>query len=170
MSKGWKWQFDFNIEPRSLYNSSCKNEVSIMQNCPFYVASNLLRVAANRQHSAGGFPPSSWHRWARAVGQSHNTMSDEMAPEPSSLPRSLSLFLPCLFLSHSLFRLNTPLQLKASLVLSIEERMQVERHFFFSSSQWENEPVSGIGRNGASTAFSGTVCECQFSTFPFYQT
>lgn len=38
---------------------------------------------------------------------------------------------PCLFLSHLLFLLNTPLKLKASLVLSREKQMQVERLFFF---------------------------------------
>lgn len=121
-----------------------------MQNCPFYVASNLLRVAANRQHSAGHFPTNSWHHCARAVGQSHNTMSDETAPDPRSAPCSHSLFLPVCF---PLSLLNMPLQLKASLVLSMEKRMQVERHFSFSSSRRENESVSGTGRETAFTFF-----------------
>lgn len=73
-------------------NFSSRNEDCIMQNCPFYISPNLLGVAANRQHSAGRFPSSGWHRRARAVGQSHGTMSDEMVPKPSSVPRSLSLF------------------------------------------------------------------------------
>lgn len=95
-SGSFSWGFDFNIEERSLENVSGRNNVKIVQNCPLCVVSNLLRVAAKRQHSAGRFPPSSWQRWTRAVGQSHNSVSDEMA-EPSSLPLTLFSLPPSLF-------------------------------------------------------------------------
>lgn len=74
----------------------------------------------------------------QAVGIAESKQGDSLTtqwvmkwlPKPSSLPRSLSLFLlVCSSLTCSL--LNTPLKLKASLVLGIDERMQVERHFFF---------------------------------------
>ncbi len=64
---------------------------------------------------------SSWHYGAQAVGQSHNTVSDEMAPKPSPFTFPLP---PCLFLSHLLFLLNTPLKLKASLVLRSRCRLK----------------------------------------------
>ncbi len=64
---------------------------------------------------------SSWHYGAQAVGQSHNTVSDEMAPKPNPFTFPLP---PCLFLSHLLFLLNTPLKLKASLVLRSRCRLK----------------------------------------------
>lgn len=56
-----------------------------------------------------------------------NTLSDETLPKPCSLSTSLSLRL---LLSHSVLHLNAPLKVKGSLVLSMEEQMKVERHFF----------------------------------------
>lgn len=142
-----------------------------MQNFPFYVVSNFLRLEANRRHSAGRFPPSSWHLWARAAGQSRGAMSDEMASELPHFP----LFPPCLLLSHSLFPLNTPLELKASLVLSMEVRMQVQRHppfffFFFFHLSEKNPSFWHRWGNGFLPLRAGTVRGCQFSTLPFCQT
>lgn len=50
---------------------------------------------------------------------------------------------PCLFLPRSHLPLNAALKLKASLVLGVEEQMQLERRFFFLHLM-ENELTSGI--------------------------
>lgn len=117
-----------------------------MQNCPFSDASNLLRVAANRQHSAGRFPPSSWHHWAWAVGQ---WVMKQLLNQAASFTFPLP---PCLFLSHMLsLEYST---LTESFPCSQHGRADAGwKTFLFSSSQWENEPVSGIGRDTAFTAF-----------------
>lgn len=64
--------------------------------------------------------------------------------------------------------------MKGSLVLSMEERMQVERLFFSPLHLGEKMSLFlasvGIQLSQLSSMRAGTVCECQFSTFPFSQT
>lgn len=85
-----------------------------------------------------------------AVGKAHKTMMKQLQNQ-SSLPCSLSLFLPVCFFLHLHFLLNTPLKLKASLVSCIEGQMQVETQILLSSSQWENESTFAISSLTASS-------------------
>lgn len=80
---------------------------------------------------------------------------------------------PCLFLSHSRFLLNTPLKLKASLVLSIEEWMQVERHLFlFHLSKKMSLLLALIGSGLTAFSYWGQVQYVSTSSqhFHFFQT
>lgn len=157
ITNAWKWWVFFLrvwLQCRVEKFFSSRNEDCIMQNCPFYISPNLLGVAANRQHSAGRFPSSGWHRRARAVGQSHGTMSDEMVPKPSSVPRSLSLFPSPLCFSLILsFSWILHFKWKVPLFSAWKSGCRLKDIFFPPSSRWENEPVSGISRHSAFTAF-----------------
>lgn len=59
-------------------------------------------MAANRQHSAEGFPASSWHHWAKQWDSLATQWVMKWLPKLTSLPRLLSFFLPVFFFSLSL--------------------------------------------------------------------
>lgn len=122
------WGIDFNIKLISFGNSSCQNEVSFMQNCKFYAASNLA------DWQLIDSPQQDVFLWT--VGKtepSSGTVSQNNERWNASQTKLAALFTsprpPCLFLSYT-FLLNTPLTLKAFPVVSVEELMQVERLFF----------------------------------------